>query len=95
VAELRRTPVDFGGKKIGPSRTRVVDRPLVLPNRPTGRTDLEPMPDGADIRALVDWVGYDPQRVKAAVVAELDRDPVRTEVIDELSSLPTHPGAHS
>lgn len=94
VRERRRTPVDFTGKAVGPSRSRAARPPMVVPDEHVGRIDLEPMPDPDDIPRLLDWVGYDPQRAKAAVVAELDRESVRSEVLESIEAQ-VSAGAHA
>lgn len=54
------TPTDFMGRPVGPSRTRaLVD----------GHRDDSEVPRGT-IADVTGWVGYDPDRAKAALVTE-------------------------
>ena len=63
----------FTGKALGPARVREHVTAVELSDEPHGRPSVDPMPNGDDITVLFDWVGYDPDRAKAAMVAEHER----------------------
>lgn len=86
---IRTQPTDFTGNRHGTARTRAHVVPLQLPSEPNGRIHVDTMPGGDDIAALTEWVGYDPSRAKAAMVAEHDREHIRPEVISHLASVST------
>lgn len=79
----------FTGKALGPARVREHVTAVELSDEPHGRPSVDPMPNGDDITVLFDWVGYDPDRAKAAMVAEHDREHIRSEVLENLSSVST------
>jgi hypothetical protein len=82
VKTYRATPTDKNGRPIGPSRPVEVNH--------ADRIDAVAMavPDDS-IPTVLDWVGYDPERAKAAITAELarDRDSQRTSLIEKLQGL--------
>ncbi len=72
VRAISVTPTEFlTGRPIGPTRTHRLG------------TDETPVPD--DAAAVLAWVGYDPDRAKAAIVAEYDRDHPRENLLRELN----------
>lgn len=67
------TPTDpLTGRRLGPTRTHRLG------------ADETPVPDGPP-DAVLAWVGYDPDRAKAATVAEYDRDHPRENLLRELN----------
>lgn len=78
---MKLTPCDpFTGRPLGAART-------IFPARrsPVDRDgfDRSPVPD-ADPDTVLAWVGYDPDRAKAALVAEHSRDHPNTDLLRRL-----------
>lgn len=74
------TPVDpFTGRPLGPTRT-FATRTAEAAAR---NDEHDPIPTEPD--ALMAWVGYDPDRAKAAIVAEADRDQPRDDLLRRLT----------
>lgn len=73
------TPTDGAGNPIG--RTR----PVQVHHSDYLDADTQSVPEGS-IPTVLDWVGYDPERAKAAMTAELarDRDDQRKTLIEKL-----------
>lgn len=69
------------GRSIAPVRT--FPPALLAPVDPDG-IDRSPVPSSEDPDTVLAWVGYDPDRAKAAVVAELSRDHPNTDLLARL-----------
>jgi len=78
---VRIQPVDpFTGRPLGQART--------IPETRRSRVDRDgfdrsPIPDG-DPETVLAWVGYDPDRAKAALVAEHSRGNPNTDLLRRL-----------
>lgn len=74
MATITTVPTDYMGRPIGKRVTHHVDDGSVDRSRPAGRS----------VTAIMDWVGYDPDRAKAALVREHALANPRQSLIDQL-----------
>lgn len=78
---------------IDPISGRLLGDPIVRPGGPRARpapepgpvAEPEPYPERGTVEDVLAWVGYDPDRAKAATVAEHGRDKPRKTLLAELS----------
>lgn len=70
-------PADWMGRPIGPKHTR---------KRIVGGEDASEVPDGP-VAKVTEWVGYDPDRAKAALVKEHAKPDPRNTLISALEGV--------
>lgn len=75
-----------GGKiiDVDPFTTEVQDGPVTAETTVQTAAPVEPVPDGS-VADVVEWVGDDEDRRRAALAAELAADNPRTTLISQLS----------
>jgi hypothetical protein len=74
---LSATPTDWAGRPLGKTRTF---------SRRSGQADLEEVPEGS-IAVVREWVGYDPERAKAALLREHAADKPRSGLVEALERI--------
>lgn len=79
----------ISGRPLGPPRFAQQPAPQltaepVAPAAPAARAN-QPYPERGTIEQVLSWVGYDPDRAKAATAAEHGRDKPRKTLLAELS----------
>jgi hypothetical protein len=69
---------------VDPFATQVQDAPAVTFVTAAPAPDVDPVPDGT-VEEIVEWVGDDEDRRRAALAAELAADRPRSTLITQLS----------
>lgn len=81
-----RPRLDYGAQVVRRVPPAPKDADAVAAGETAGEAPTpDPYPEDGTVDDVVAWVGYDPERAKAAITAEHGRDKPRTTLLEQLS----------